>query len=167
MSEAAEKIVLEMQRCAAPDGGWTMPDLRRLTGLSIGNFAAAVAQLRREGRMAAFELALVSPDGAAVVPTLVQQVAAEVQQSTARRDAARTYSHSGYVGPAPTVGAQLQEKALDGAPQMAASIVRDRWGPTWTRLCRHARATGQKPVTAMIALLDKGLDAETIEGASA
>ncbi|MGE6693331.1 hypothetical protein ACQKE8_12910 [Sphingobium limneticum] len=125
------------------------------------------AQLRREGRMAAFELALVSTDGAVGVPTLAQQVAAEVQQSTARRDAARTYSHSGYVGPVPTVGAQLQEKALDGSPQMAASIVRDRWGPTWTRLCQHARATGQKPVTAMIALLDKGLDAETIEGASA
>lgn len=161
MSEAAEKIVLEMQRSSAPDGGWTMPDLRRLTGLSVGNFAAAVAQLRREGRMAAFELALVRDDDAVTVPTLVQQVAAEVEESTARREAARTYCHSGYVGAAPSAGAQLQEKALDGAPQLAASILRDRWGPTWNRLCRHARATGQKPVTAMIALLDKGLDAET------
>ncbi|WP_289144980.1 hypothetical protein [uncultured Sphingobium sp.] len=168
MTEATDAIVHAMQTSPAPEGGWTMPTLRHMVHLSVGSFAAAVMQLRREGKMHPYELSLsramwpvdAVPDEAPA-PTLAQEVAAEVEQTMARRDAARTYSHSGYVGSAPSAGAQVQEKALDGAPQLAASILRDRWGPTWKRLCRHAQETGQKPVTAMIALLDKGLDAET------
>ncbi|MBA4092273.1 MAG: hypothetical protein C0494_17010 [Sphingobium sp.] len=174
MSEATDKIVQAMQSSPTPEGGWTMPALRHMTQLSVGNFAAAVMQMRRDGQMHHYELSLTratwpvdAVPEAAPAPTLAQKVAAEVEEAATRRDAARTYSHSGYVGPTPSIGAQLQEKALDGAPQLAASILRDRWAPTWDRLCRHARATGQKPVTAMIALLDKGLDADMVEGVGA
>ena len=145
MSEATDKLILEMQRCEAPAGGWTMPDLRRLTGLSVGAFAAAVQQLRQEGKLHQFDLALVPSMRPAPAPA----PAVEAPEPD----------------PVPTnlfhdvsLGAQLQEKALEGAPSLAASIIRDRWAPTWERVCQHARATGQRPVMAMISLLDGALD---------
>ncbi|KEZ00623.1 hypothetical protein AI27_17960 [Sphingomonas sp. BHC-A] len=145
MSEATDKLILEMQRNEAPVGGWTMPDLRRLTGLTVGAFAAAVQQLRQEGKIHQFDLALVPALRPAPVPAaVVEAVEAEPVPTNLFRDV--------------TLGTQLQEKALDGAPALAASIIRDRWAPTWERICQHARATGQRPVVAMIALLDGALD---------
>lgn len=172
MTEATDKIVQAMQSSPAPEGGWTMPALRHMTQLSVGNFAGAVMQMRRDGQMHPYELSLTramwpvdAVPETVPAPTIAESVAAEALAAGSNRHAARTTGHSGYV--APSIGAQLQEKALDGAPLLAAGILRDRWGPTWDRVCRHARATGQKPVTAMIALLDKGLDADAVGGAGA
>jgi hypothetical protein len=145
VSEATDKLILEMQRNEAPVGGWTMPDLRRLTGLTVGAFAAAVQQLRKEGKIHQFDLALVPAMRPAPAPVpAVEAIEPDPVPTNLFRDVA--------------LGTQLQEKALEGAPSLAASIIRDRWGPTWERLCRHARATGQRPVVAMIALLDGALD---------
>lgn len=161
MSEAADKIVLEMQRNRAPAHGWDMPGLRRLTGLSVGAFAAAVAQLRREGRMAVFELALVGDAAAepvAPAKSLAETVAAEARAAVDNRAAARATGHSMTVEV--SIGAQMQERALTDAPAHAAAILKDRWGPTWEKLCRHAQATNQRPIPAMIALLQRGLEQE-------
>jgi hypothetical protein len=159
MSEAAEKIVAAMTSNQAPPSGWTMPDLRKFTGLSVGNFAAGVAHLRREGRMAVFDLALVpAADDAAPVPSVADEVAAEAQERVASRAAAR---RTGPSSPARvSIGADLQERALNDAPAFAASILKDRWGPVWDRVCRHAYATNQRPIPAMIALLNRGLERE-------
>lgn len=164
MNDAADVVVKAMQAHEAPATGWSMPDLRQVTGLTVGAFAAALIQLRREGRLHPFELALTRaawPVAAVVepvaAPTLVEAVAAEVRAEGANRKAARTCG-LGPVVDRPSIGAQLQEKALHDAPLLAMGLVRDRWAPTWERLCRHAQATGQKPVIAMIALLDQALD---------
>ena len=165
MHDASDAVVKALQQNVAPVGGWTMPDLRRVTGLTVGAFAAALIQLRRDGKVHPYELALTRaawPVAASAVPvsmpapSLVEAVAAEVRESGKKRQAACTTGHSSYI--APSIGAQLQEKALHDAPLLAMGIVRDRWSPTWERLCRHAQAKGQKPVIAMIALLDSALD---------
>lgn len=172
MTDAADAIVEALRSQPVPVGGWTMPDLRRAAGVSVGHFAAAVMQLRKEGKVHPYDLALArsmwpvdtAPQDSAPkdspAPTLAEEVAAEARAAAANRHRA------GIGGPnqsrtMPSIGAQLQERALEGAPQMAASILRDRWGRTWHRLCRHAQANGQKPVTAMIALLEKGMEGET------
>lgn len=164
MSEAADSIIHILKTHQAPVGGWDMPGLRRQTGLSIGGFAAALAHLRATGVVSAFDLALASvpavePERVAVVP-LVQQVAAEVRQIGERRQQARAIGGTSAAHVTLSPGAQFQEIALDGAPALAAAILRDRWGPTWSRVCRHAQATNQRPIAAMIALLDGALTGE-------
>jgi hypothetical protein len=145
VSEAADRIILELQRCKTPVGGWTMPDLRRLTGLKVGAFAAAVQQLRQEGKIHQFDLALVPSMRPSPAPApVVEPVEADPVPTNLFQDV--------------SLGTQLQEKALEGAPSLATGIIRDRWAPTWERVCQHARATGQRPVMAMIALLDGALD---------
>jgi hypothetical protein len=170
MSDAADSIIRVMTEHEAPEGGWDMPGLRKLTGLSIGNFAAAVARLRAQGKIGAFSLSLVqtgtdaaqdAPAEIAPVPvSLAAQVKAEAIDAGKTRQSARVIGLNGGAGMPVSVGAQLQEKALDGAPMLAAGIVRDRWEPVWKRVCRHAQRTNQKPVAAMIALLAQALDAE-------
>ena len=162
MDEAMAAIVAALRDQPAPVGGWSMPDLRRVAGISVGSFAAAVVQLRREGKMHPYDLALARsmwPVDAPPepVPDLAEQVAAEAVAAGANRQAARVTGLSRPIGK-PSIGSQLQEKALDGAPLLAAGIVRDRWATTWDRLCRHAERSGQRPVVAMIALLDSALD---------
>lgn len=172
MTDAADAIVAALRAHQPPIGGWTPPDLRRLTGLSVGNFAAGVMQLRRDGKLHPYDLALSrrmepargeTETGARAAEeteasTLGEQVAAEARAAGDNRQAARAIGATSADRVQVSAGAILQEMALNGAPQMAASILRDRWGPTWDRLCRHAQANGQKPVTAMIALLDRALD---------
>ena len=161
MSEAADKIEAAMTANQAPVGGWDMPGLRRMTGLSVGAFAAGVATLRARGRMQAFDLVLVEPtEGAAAPeqPTLAQQVAAEAAEATMRKAHARSFGKGHVMAPSP--GALLQERALTDAPALAASIMKDRWAPLWERVCAHARATHQRPIPAMLALLDSGLEKE-------
>ncbi|MEZ7273886.1 hypothetical protein NYF14_10495 [Sphingobium sp. 10 DY56-G10] len=164
MSEAADRIEAAMQDSQAPASGWDMPGLRRMTGLTVGAFAAGVADLRARGRMHAFALELVqakaaAPEAEPAPPSVAVQVAEEAQASVARRTVARTCGHGQYL--APTPGALLQEKALNDAPALAASIMKDRWGPVWDRVCSHARATNQRPIAAMISLLDSGLQRES------
>lgn len=162
MMQAKDKIIDAMERNQAPVDGWSMPTLRRLTGLSVGAFAAGVAQLRREGRMHAFDLSLTpspSPEPEPeAAPTIAEEVAAEALERGANRAAAR---RTGPSSPASvSIGAVLQERALNDAPAFAASILKDRWAPVWDRICRHAQATNQRPIPAMIALLDRGLEKE-------
>jgi hypothetical protein len=163
MSEAADRIEAAMQDSQAPASGWDMPGLRRMTGLTVGAFAAGVADLRARGRMHAFALELVETNVVAADPEPVASVAAEVAEEAkalvARRTVARTCGQGQYL--APTPGALLQEKALNDAPALAASIMKDRWGPVWERVCSHARATNQRPIAAMISLLDSGLQRES------
>lgn len=168
LHDACDAVVKALHENVAPVDGWTMPELRRVTGLTVGAFAAALIQLRRDGKVHPYDLALtraawpvaepVTVTGAGgLSPSLVEAVAAEVRAEGANRKAARTCG-LGAVVDRPSIGAQLQEKAMHDAPLLAAGIVRDRWAPTWERLCRHAQAKGQKPVIAMIALLDQALD---------
>ena len=167
MHDAMEAIVAALRDHPVPAGGWSMPDLRRVAGVSVGSFAAAIVQLRREGKVHPYDLALArsmwpvdaTPDP---VPDLAEQVAAEAMEAAANRQAARATGLNRPIGK-PSIGSALQEKALEGAPLLAAGIVRDRWATTWDRLCRHAERSGQRPVVAMIALLDSALD----EGAAA
>lgn len=162
MHDAMEAIIAALRDHPAPVGGWSMPDLRRVAGVSAGSFAAAVVQLRREGKVHPYDLALArsmwpvdaAPDPA---PDLAEQVAAEALAAGANRQAARVTGLNRPIA-ALSIGARLQEKALEGAPLLAAGIVRDRWATTWDRLCRHAERSGQRPVVAMIALLDSALD---------
>jgi hypothetical protein len=148
MSEATDRLLLELQRNAAPPGGWTMPVLRRLTGLTVGPFAAAVAALRADGKLHPFDLALASASAHEQAEPVVEPVAKDKPAAPSAQDVA--------------LGALLQERALDGAPLLAAGIIRDRWAPTWERVCDHARATGQRPVMAMIALLDGALEKDAV-----
>ncbi|MDH2129876.1 hypothetical protein N5J77_01975 [Sphingobium yanoikuyae] len=162
MSDACETLVRVMLDHEAPEAGWTMPHLRKMADLSVGNFAAAIQQLRAQGKMHPFNLALspsMWPAAPKVeAPTLAEQVAAEAKETGARRHvAASTGRAHGIEMPSP--GALLQERALTDAPALAASIMKDRWGPLWDRVCRHARETNQRPIPAMIALLDRGLNA--------
>jgi hypothetical protein len=162
MSDACETLVRVMLDHAAPEDGWTMPHLRKMADLSVGNFAAAIQQLRAQGKMHPFNLAL-SPSlwpatPKAEAPTLAEQVAAEARETGERRHVAATTGRAHAID-APSPGALLQERALNDAPALAASIMKDRWGPVWNRVCRHAQATNQRPIAAMIALLDRGLQA--------
>jgi hypothetical protein len=164
MDEAMAAIVAALRDQPAPVGGWSMPDLRRVAGVSVGSFAAAIMQLRRDGKVHPYDLALARsmwPVEAVAepVPDLAEAVAAEAMAAGVKRQAARSIGVRRPID-APSIGAQLQEKALDGAPLLAAGIVRDRWSATWDRLCRHAERSGQRPVVAMIALLDGALDGE-------
>jgi len=176
MSEAADRIEAAMQDSQAPASGWDMPGLRRMTGLTVGAFAAGVADLRARGRMHAFALELVEAKAAAPEPEPVASVAAEVaieaREAAARKAAARMIGGKQYLPPqrreaaaesAPVtgMGSVLQERALTDAPALAASIMKDRWGPVWDRVCSHARATNQRPIAAMISLLDSGLQRES------
>lgn len=165
MTEATDSIIHILESHEAPEGGWDMPALRRLTGLSIAAFAAAVSRLRSQGRMLAFELALAPGEGQAVavpaaVPTLAEQVASEAREAGDNRKASRAIGGLSASKVHVSAGAILQERALTDAPALAASIMKDRWGPVWDRVCRHAHATNQRPIAAMISLLDKGLKAE-------
>lgn len=162
MSDAAHTILTTMSDHQAPVSGWDMPTLRRLTGLSIGNFAAGVSKLRAQGKMLAFELALTpAADVAPAAPSIKEQVDAEARGRCARRSAARMVGLNNALPP--SIGAELQEKALTDAPTLAMGIVRDRWATTWDAVCKHARATNQRPVVAMIDLLNRSLQ----QGASA
>ncbi|AYO78334.1 hypothetical protein [Sphingobium yanoikuyae] len=162
MSDAGDSIIHILSTCEAPVGGWDMPSLRRLTGLSVGAFAGAVSALRSQGKMLAFDLALTPSAPIEPVPmsapTLAEQIAAEAQDTGARRKVAASTGRAAAID-APSPGALLQERALNDAPALAASIMKDRWGPVWNRVCRHAQATNQRPIAAMIALLDRGLNA--------
>ncbi len=177
MTTASDAIVAALLGRDAPDGEWTSSALRRVVGQSSRAFAESVQQLRGDGWMVGDRLALTAkavaaePAVAATAPTMAEQVAAEVRDASNRHLAARRSTVSiavrGTESPlsGPSLGAQLQELALRDDPLGAASILRTRWNDLWLQICRQAALQGQKPLTAMVELLEGAVDAERSERA--
>lgn len=62
-----------------------------------------------------------------------------------------------------SLGGQVQDIALRDDPVHAASLVRMRWNELWQGICASAVAAGERPMQAMLRLIESGLNAtETI-----
>lgn len=187
MASPSDQILDALKTRAAPDGGWSGPALRSVLGLSVGAFAGGLLQLRRQGLVhperivlpAAVEVEPAEPEAV----TVADAVRAEAEARGSNRKAARSQStvnaRSGTVDVAVTravegesfyaaglsLGGQMQAAGLHDNVLEAASIVRTRWNAVWKRVCLHAGMTGDRPIPAMIDLLQQALDgADVPEG---
>ncbi|CAN5337280.1 hypothetical protein BH10PSE12_BH10PSE12_02900 [soil metagenome] len=87
----------------------------------------------------------------------------EVALAARNRAAAAPFDamHRRDITPTPdplSVGAQFQDIAFRDDPLAAASLVRTRWNALWLGICAHAVATGQRPIPAMLDLIEAALD---------
>jgi hypothetical protein len=97
------------------------------------------------------------------------EVAAESREAGRSRSAARTLSsvpskRKGYVGQ-PTVegltpGGRVQDIALSDDVLSAATALRTRWNGIWRRICQSGVAQAERPLQAMLRLIEMGLALE-------
>lgn len=175
----ADQVVAAM-RAEPPGHKWTMHSLRRLCGFpTAADLAKAVQSLRFAGKVAMDRLQL-SPsmyDDTHVVEAVAAtgldaEIKAETAALASNRKAVRTMTtlgtRNGTVDIAVTraadvtglsIGGQMQAVALDDNVLEAVSLVRREWNAVWLRVCLHAGMTRNRPIPAMIALLESALDA--------
>lgn len=175
----ADKVVAAM-RTEPPGHKWKMHSLRRLCGFpTAAELAKAVQSLRFAGKVAMDRLQLSpsmyddAPGVATVAATgLDAEIKAEAAALASNRKAVRTLTtlgtRNGTVDIAVTraadaaglsMGGQMQAVALDDNVLEAVSLVRREWNAVWRRVCLHAGKTRNRPIPAMIALLEAALDA--------
>lgn len=178
IEENAAAVQSALQSMATPADGWNAAGLRHACTLSSRNFADAVGQLRRDGKLHCDRLELTvrgQVTNVAIPETIAETVRDEAERAGASRAAARStgtvVGKSGEVQRTVdglSIGGQFQALALEDDHMAAANIVRTRWNDVWKRVCIYAGVSGQRPIPALIELLETGLDAEEHElGAAA
>ena len=178
MSKAAtERLIAVLRDQAMPQGGWTARALGQAAGMKSEELHAAVRSLRYSGRMAFDSYALSpsmlaereSPRSCAVEPertvpspsSIAQLVAEEARTAVERRRMARSLGQVVKVLDAPaSVGSQMQDMALRDDPLMAATILRERWAEIWPAIRASAARQGERPVQAMVRLIETALERE-------
>jgi hypothetical protein len=166
MNPAAEKIVAVLRGLAPGAVPTSAVALRNLADVPIGAFAGAITSLRYAGKMEwdSFRLTPATAEPSPT-PSLKQEVDAEASRAGANRTAARSTGsvvgrRGAIAAPTPdglSLGGALQDVALRDDPLGASSILRARWSPLWLRICAYAKLTHQRPVIAMLSLIEAGL----------
>lgn len=176
MTTPAETVIAAMQ-AAVPDGAAiSFAELRKACApITAHQLSNVLRGLRHAGKIEWDQIALApSLQVAAAVAVAVQDdggiaeaVKAEALASAEARASARSISSvlrastisAASARRAATIGADFQAMAVE-SPQDAALILKRRWSAVWARLCAEARASGDRPVPHMVAVLERAMGVE-------